>query len=31
MEYFRYFFPVLMSGIRILILLKDEFGIDVYL
>ena len=33
MEYFRYFFSALMGSISIsiFILLKDDFGIDVYL
>ena len=26
-----YFFPVLMGNISIFVLLKDDFGIDVYL
>ena len=31
MEYFRYLSPVLIGSISIFILLKDDFGIDVYL
>ena len=31
MKYFRNFSPVLMGSISIFNLLKDDFGIDVYL